>query len=100
MSSDEEDAAEALLDLKPHDWEENELEERKGPVKKRRLNDDPRARQPRHEAVHQHGEGEEADGKPSKRKRKNRKSRAVEHIFPVQPRVVQVCKVPKSHVNQ
>ena len=98
MSSDEEDAAEALLGLKPHDGEGNEREERKGPGKKR----------PRHEdhawgADHQHDEEEEPDGKPSKpikKKRKNRKSRAVEHRFPVPPRVVQVCKVPKSHVNQ
>jgi len=42
------------------------------------------------------------DSKPkaTKKKRKKRKShKLIEHNYPVPPRVIQICKVPKTHVN-
>jgi len=103
MNSDDEDAAATLLGLKPAP-EDDKKKDHRGPPKKRKVDERSRREHIAHRDPQQPpSSDDEPASKPkaTKKKRKKRKSHAaVEHNYPIPPRVVQICKVPKTHVNQ
>jgi len=108
-AEDEEDAAAALLGLiQPSDRSSHDgstADRHRAPKKRKVVHGSARPPHPERDADQQQPgddkEPEHSKPKVVKKKRKKRKIHGnVEHNYPVPPRVIQVCKVPKTHVNQ
>lgn len=109
-AEDEEQAAAALLGLIPHpdhsSQDGSKADRHEAPMKKRKVARSARSSHPEHNDDLQKpaGDRELEDSKTkAKKKRKKRKTHGTveqKQNYPVPPRVIQLCKVRRTHVNQ